>query len=139
MNTDDNYRLDSLSFANINEDSEFIPLVSSESDFQLNKEDIPDEISILPLRNTVIFPGVVAPITAGRDKSIKLINEAQDGTKLIGVVAQVNAQTESPDYSDVYTVGTLARIIRRFKMPDGNTTVIITGNEPLQDCGMDPE
>ena len=127
MKIDDTFTFDRLSLSNINEDSEFIPLVSSESDYQLKDEDMPEEIAILPLRNTVIFPGVVAPITAGRDKSIKLINQAQEGSKLIGVIAQKNAKTESPGYEDIYNVGTLAKIIRLFKMPDGNTTVIIQG------------
>jgi len=138
MKIDDTLSFDRLSLANINEDTDFIPLVSSEADFQLKDEDIPEDIALLPLRNTVIFPGVVAPITAGRDKSIKLINDAQNGTKLIGVIAQKDAKTESPGFDDLHQTGTLARIIRMFKMPDGNLTVIIQGlnrftiTEPIQ-------
>ena len=127
MKIDDTFKFDRLSLANINEDTDFIPLVSSESDYQLEEGEHPEEIALLPLRNTVIFPGVVAPITAGRDKSIKLINDAQNGTKLIGVIAQKEGKTETPGFEDLHTVGTLAKIIRMFKMPDGNTTVIIQG------------
>ena len=125
MKIDDTFKFDRLSLANINEETDFIPLVSSESDYQLEEGEHPEEIALLPLRNTVIFPGVVAPITAGRDKSIKLINDAQNGTKLIGVIAQKEGKTETPGFEDLHTVGTLAKIIRMFKMPDGNTTVII--------------
>lgn len=138
MKIDDTFNFDRLSLANINEDTDFIPLSSSESDYQLKEGEHPEDIALLPLRNTVIFPGVVAPITAGRDKSIKLINDAQNGTKLIGVIAQKDGKTESPGFEDLHEVGTLAKIIRMFKMPDGNTTVIIQGlnrftiKEPIQ-------
>jgi ATP-dependent Lon protease len=138
MKIDDTFKFDRLSLANINEDTDFIPLVSSEADFQLNEDEHPEDIAILPLRNTVIFPGVVAPITAGRDKSIKLIKDANSGSKLIGVIAQKEAKTETPGFEDLHKVGTLARIVRMFKMPDGNTTVIIQGlnrfriKEPIQ-------
>ena len=89
--------LDSLSLSNIlNEDSELIPLMTPEDEEIINKEDIPETLSILPLRNTVLFPGVVIPITAGRDKSIQLINDANKGDKVIGVVAQKDGDIENP-------------------------------------------
>jgi ATP-dependent Lon protease len=130
MKFNDFFGLDRMSGSNIiNEDTEFIPLITSESDIDWNESELGDDVPILPLRNTVVFPGVVAPITAGRDKSVKLINDAQKGNKIIGVVAQINGDVENPGQGDVYSVGTLAKIIRSFKMPDGNTTIIIQGKK----------
>jgi len=121
-------KLDNLSFQQMFDgDSELIPLMTPEDEDAINKEDIPAELPILPLRNTVLFPGVVIPITAGRDKSIQLIKEANDGDKIIGVVAQKNPSVEDPSIKDIHTVGTVARILKMLKMPDGNTTVIIQG------------
>lgn len=111
------------------EDSEFIPLMTSEDEEQMNAEEVPQALPILPLRNTVLFPGVVIPITVGRDKSIKLIKDAYGGDKTIGVVAQIDKKIEEPAEKDIYKVGTMARIIRMFRMPDGNTTVIIQGKK----------
>ena len=120
--------LDSLSLENlITEETEFIPLMTNEDEENMVQEEIPETLSILPLRNTVLFPGVVIPITAGRDRSIKLLQQANKNKALIGVVSQTNAENEDPGIEDVYKVGTVARIIRMFKMPDGNTTVIIQG------------
>ncbi len=122
--------LDSLSLENlITEDTEFIPLMTNEDEENMEQEQIPDTLPILPLRNTVLFPGVVIPITAGRDRSIKLLQQANKSKSLIGVVSQTNAENEDPGINDVYKVGTVARIIRMFKMPDGNTTVIIQGKK----------
>ncbi len=130
MKLDDILQFDTLSFDNArNEDTEFIPLITSEEDENWNLDDVDNEIAILPLRNTVIFPGVVAPITAGRDKSVKLINTAQKGNKIIGVVSQKNPDVENPTKDDVYEIGTVAKIVRGFKMPDGNTTIIIQGKK----------
>ena len=89
--------------------------------------DIPDEISLLPLRNTVLFPGVVLPITVGRDKSIKAVNDAYKTDKLIGVMAQKDSNIEDPEIKDLENIGTIAKIIKLIKMPDGGTTVIIQG------------
>jgi ATP-dependent Lon protease len=93
----------------------------------MNSEEMPEVLSILPLRNTVLFPGVVIPITVGRDKSIKLIKDAYKGNKIIGVVAQKDASIEDPTFEDLYKVGTVAYIVKMLQMPDGNTTVIIQG------------
>src|SRR3954467_719761 len=109
----------------INEDSEFFPLMSSEDEAEMNNEEVPEFLPILPLRNTVLFPGVVIPITVGRDKSIKLIRDANKGSKIIGVVSQKNQNEESPEFEDLYKIGTVAQIIRMLRMPDGSTTVII--------------
>tara|TARA_R110002124_G_scaffold254044_3_gene419519 strand:- start:18630 stop:21080 length:2451 start_codon:yes stop_codon:yes gene_type:complete len=124
--------LDSLSFQELQEDADLIPLLSAEDEDAMQKEDLPDILPILPLRNTVLFPGVVIPITAGRDKSIKLINETNKGSKVIGVVSQKEESKEEPGISDINTIGTVAKILRVLKMPDGNTTVIIQGKKRFE-------
>jgi ATP-dependent Lon protease len=116
----------------IDQESEFIPLISEEEEDNMNKEDVPEVLNILPLRNNVLFPGVVIPITVGRDKSIKLIEEAYSGDKTIGVVSQKKASIEDPVPSDFNKIGTVAQIIKRLKMPDGSTTVIIQGKRRFQ-------
>ena len=116
----------------MDEDTEFIPLLSSEDEDQMNSEKVPDELSILPLRNTVLFPGVVIPITVGRDKSINLIKDAYKGDKIIGVVAQKNDSVEDPSVEDLNKIGTVAQIIKMLRMPDGNTTVIIQGKKRFE-------
>lgn len=109
------------------DEPDLIPLLSSEDEETMNSEKIPDVLSILPLRNTVLFPGVVIPITVGRDKSIRLIKEAYKADKIIGVVAQKDSSVEDPGLDDLHRIGTVAHIIRMLRMPDGNTTVIIQG------------
>ncbi len=103
-----------------------IPLNESEQE-DPNGVEIPGEIALLPLRNTVLFPGVVLPITVGRDKSIKAVNDAYKGDKLIGVVAQTDSNVEDPAIKDLEDIGTVARIVKLIKMPDGGTTIIIQG------------
>ncbi len=124
--------LDSLSFQDINEDAELIPLMTPEDEEAMNKEELPEILPILPLRNTVLFPGVVIPITAGRDKSIKLINETNKGNKIIGVVSQIDENIEDPELKDINKVGTVAKILRLLKMPDGNTTIILQGQKRFE-------
>lgn len=125
--------LDTLSLHNmLNEDSELIPLMTPEDEELINSEEVPNELPILPLRNTVLFPGVVIPITAGRDKSIELITDANKGDKIIGVVAQRNEEVEEPGAEDIYSTGVVAQILRVLKMPDGNTTVIIQGKKRFE-------
>lgn len=116
----------------ITEDTEFFPLISQEDEEEMNNEQTPEVLPILPLRNTVLFPGVVIPITIGRDKSIKLIKDAYKGDKTIGVVAQRDVSIEDPQFSDLNTIGTVAVIIKMLQMPDGNTTVIIQGKNRFQ-------
>lgn len=113
-------------------DAEFIPLISAEEEELINKQEFPDEVPILPLRNNVLFPGVVIPITVGRDKSIRLIQEANKGNKIIGVVSQKNQEEESPEFIDLHSVGTVAQIIRLLRMPDGSSTVIIQGKRRFE-------
>ncbi len=120
-------------FSNIiNDDAELIPLLSAEDEEQMNKENLSEVLPILPLRNTVLFPGVVIPITVGRDKSIRLIQDAYKADKTIGVVSQKNNSIEDPALKDLNTVGTIALIIKMLKMPDGNTTVIIQGRQRFE-------
>lgn len=113
----------------ISEDTEFFPLLSQQDEDEMHNEDIPEILSILPLRNTVLFPGVVIPITVGRDKSIKLVKEAYKGDKTIGVVSQIDMNVEDPTFEQLNKVGTVANIIKVLQMPDGNTTVIIQGKQ----------
>ena len=121
--------LDSLSFQDFDEDSELIPLMTPEDEAEINNEKLPETLPILSLRNTVLFPGVVIPITAGRDKSIRLINDANKGNKVIGVVAQKDETVENPSAKEIHDIGTVAKILRVLKMPDGNITVIIQGKK----------
>lgn len=109
--------------------TEFIPLLSSEDEEKMNNEILPEELAILPLRNNVLFPGVVMPITVGRDKSIKLIQDAYKNKKQIAVVSQKNGDVEEPVYSDLNEVGTVAQILKLLKMPDGSSTAIIQGKQ----------
>lgn len=112
--------------------SEMIPLLSPEEEEQINNEETPETLPILAVRNTVLFPGVVIPITVGRTKSIKLVKKAYEGDKTIGVVAQENSKTEDPDVVDLYKIGTVAKILRMVVLPDGNTTIIIQGKRRFE-------
>ncbi|MCO6495328.1 MAG: endopeptidase La, partial [Bacteroidetes bacterium] len=109
------------------DNQEFLPLLSQQEEDEMNKQAIPDTLPILPIRNTILFPGVIFPITVGRDKSIKLIKDANRGNKIIGVCGQINPSQEDPELSQLYNIGTVAQIMRVLRMPDGNTTVIIQG------------
>jgi ATP-dependent Lon protease len=112
------------------EDSEeLIHLISPDQEDGLQPESFPEELPILPIRNTVLFPGVVIPITVGRQKSIHLVKNSYRGNRIVGVVAQKNIKTEEPGFDDVYTTGTVARIIKMLVLPDGNTTIIIQGKQ----------
>jgi ATP-dependent Lon protease len=129
MSIFDPFNINKLDTSFINDDTEFFPLLTSEDEEVMNSEATPEILSILPLRNTVLFPGVVIPITIGRDKSIKLIKEAYKGNKIIGVVAQKDSNIEDPNFDDLFKVGTIAYIVKMLQMPDGNTTVIIQGKK----------
>ena len=118
----------------IETETEFIPLISPEDEDRMNLEEVPDKLPILPLRNNVLFPGVVIPITLGRDKSIKLIQDAYKGNKIIGVVSQKDSNIEEPLYADLFKIGTVAQIIRMLKMPDGSSTIIIQGKKEIKTC-----
>lgn len=116
-----------LNSGNMEQDAEFIPLITTEEEESMNKQEFGEELPILSLRNNVLFPGVVIPITVGRDKSIKLIQDANKGNKIIGVVSQKDQDEESPEFADMHAVGTVAQIVRLLKMPDGSSTAIIQG------------
>ena len=113
------------------DEMEFMPIIplNDEEDPNVDEQAIPDELPVLPLRNTVLFPGVVIPITVGRDKSIKAVNDAYKADKLIGVVAQKDSNVEEPTVSDLEDIGTVAKIVKLIKMPDGGTTIIIQGRK----------
>ena len=122
MKENDTYQLSDI----ISGDADFIPILTSEEDFAMDTP-IPTTLPILPVRNMVLFPGVVAPITVGRDKSIKLVKAYNKASEYIGIVAQKDSSVEDPDFSDLNNIGTMARILKLFQMPDGTTTVIIQG------------
>jgi ATP-dependent Lon protease len=127
--------MDNLNFFLQPEDEmEFMPIIPlNESEPENNDEQaIPTDLALLPLRNTVLFPGVVIPITVGRDKSIKAVSDAYKADKLIGVVAQKDSNVEDPDVTDLENIGTVAKIVKLIKMPDGGTTVIIQGKKRFQ-------
>lgn len=128
--------IDNLSLHDFDAEADLIPLLTPEDEEEMTNEKLPNSIPILPLRNTVLFPGVVIPITAGRDKSIKLINDANAAGKVIGVVAQKNEEVEDPGKEDIHTIGTVARILRVLKMPDGNVTVILQGKKRFEIAKM---
>lgn len=117
---------------NADEDAEFLPLLSQDDEEQMNKEIFPDDLPILPLRNNTLFPGVLIPITVGRDKSLRLLQEANKGSKVIGVVSQKDQEKENPEFSDLYNIGTVAQIVRLLKMPDGTSTVILQGKRRFE-------
>ena len=122
--------MDTLSLSDIiSESTEFIPLLTSDEEVEIQDDQLPELLPILPLRNTVIFPGVVAPITAGRDKSLRLIKSIKEDQKFVGMIAQRDSDTEDPGQAEVFPTGTLAQIVKSFKMPDGNTTIIIQGKK----------
>lgn len=114
------------------ESGELIELVTDDDENELSDESLPDELPILPIKNTVLFPGVVLPITVGRSKSIKLVKKAYKGDRIIGVVAQKNNKKEEPAFDDLYRIGTVAKILKMLVLPDGNTTIIIQGQQRIQ-------
>ncbi len=124
--------IDKLSLHDFDTEADLIPLLTPEDEEEMSNEELPNSLPILPLRNTVLFPGVVIPITAGRDKSIKLINDANAAGKVIGVVAQKDEDVEDPKRDDIHQIGTVAQILRVLKMPDGNVTVILQGKKRFQ-------
>ena len=124
----------SLIFSSFNEDDsgELIQLIAPDEDDNKSTDPLPDKLPILPIRNTVLFPGVVIPITVGRQKSIRLVKNSYRGDRIIGVVAQKNNKQEEPGFDDLYSVGTVARIVKMLVLPDGNTTIIIQGKQRFE-------
>ncbi|MDD3773548.1 MAG: LON peptidase substrate-binding domain-containing protein, partial [Weeksellaceae bacterium] len=125
--------IDNLSLEQImGEEIELFPLMDERDEKKIKKQPVPEELPILSLKNTVLFPGVVIPITAGRNRSIKLLEDAHREKNLIGVVAQKNAKIDIPNAKDLHTTGTVAKILKMLKMPDGNYTVILQGLRRFQ-------
>ncbi len=121
-------QFDIIGFANgIDDETEFIPLLSRDEEESIHKEKLPEELALLPLRNNVLFPGVVIPITVGRDKSLQLVKDAYAGERIIGTIAQKNDEIEDPNADELHRVGTVAKILKLLKMPDGTSTIIIQG------------
>jgi len=115
------------SFGDYDAEPEFIPIISDEGSPEISESDIPDVIPILALRNTVLFPNVVMPITVGREKSVKLIKELTSRKRILGVLSQIDPKVEEPETKDLFKVGTIANVLRIFEMPDGSTSVILQG------------
>ena len=123
---------DILFSSSVDGESEFFPLLSDEDEQKIDKEKNPKELPILPLRNTVLFPGVIIPITVTRERSVKLIKEAEKNNKIIGVVAQKDSKIELPKKEDLNKIGTVAQILKVLKMPDGNITAVIQGRKRFE-------
>jgi len=120
-------RDDFLGLSDMNGEAEVIPVLSTEDEDDIENEQLPEQLPILPLRNAVLFPGVITPITVGREKSLKLIKEVNKGAKILGAIAQKRDDIEDPGTDDFHKVGTVARIIKMLNMPEGNTTILIQG------------
>jgi ATP-dependent Lon protease len=116
----------------MDDDSDFIPILADGDDSELINLDVPDILPILPLRNTVMFPGVVMPITVGRQKSLQLVQEIYRGNRLIGTIAQKDGNIDDPVQTDLYQIGTIAQILKILEMPDGTTSVIIQGKRRFE-------
>lgn len=129
MNNQNNNYFQSLMISDMREDDsgDLVQVISSEYNGEADTEELPSEIGVLPVRNTVLFPGVIIPITVGRQKSIRLVKKAYKGDRTLGVIAQKNPKADEPGSADLYTVGTVAKIIKMLVLPDGNTTIIIQG------------
>ncbi len=140
MKNDDKFEINPMIVTNILDDeTEFIPLMTTDEDDNSNTFQVPAELPILPLRNTVLFPGVVIPITVSRDKSIKLIQESYRKDKIIGVISQKDTEVEEPGFNDLNKIGSVALIMKVLRMPDGNTTVIIQGKRRFEITGVAKE
>lgn len=116
----------------MDEDSDFIPIIADEDESTIDDFEVPDSLPILPLRNTVLFPGVVIPITVGREKSLKLVREVYADKGLLGAVSQIDYEVEEPEVDDMHKIGTVAQIIKILEMPDGTTTVILQGKKRFE-------
>jgi len=128
-----------LGLSDMNGEAEVIPVLSTEDEEEIENEELPAQLPILPLRNTVLFPGVITPITVGREKSLKLIKEVNKGAKTLGAIAQKKDDVEDPGDDDFFSVGTVARIIKMLNMPDGSTTILIQGRRRFKIKGLTQE
>lgn len=127
------FKIDGPDFLNFgNDDAEFVPIIAGGMEEEMDLSEVPELLPILPLRNTVLFPGVVIPITVGREKSINLVREIYKGKKMIGVLAQKDNDVDEPGLDDLHEVGTMAQILKILQMPDDTTSVIIQGKRRFQ-------
>jgi ATP-dependent Lon protease len=132
MNNTNNKNKGTFMFSSMDEDQgDFYPIIADGDDDELLSANVPDILPILPLRNAVLFPGVVMPISVGRSKSLNLVREAYSGSRMVGTVAQRNSQIEDPQLADLYPIGTMAEILKILEMPDGTTTVILQGKRRI--------
>lgn len=116
----------------LNDDGDFLPLISDENEEDVKNVEVPDDLPILPLKNTVLFPGVVIPITVGRNKSLALVKESYAGDRLLGALSQKDAEIDDPKKDDLSKVGAIAQILKILEMPDGSTSVIIQGKRRFE-------
>ncbi|HDZ41399.1 MAG TPA: endopeptidase La [Bacteroidetes bacterium] len=116
----------------VDNEGEIIPIIADNDDMEMDESQVPDELPVLSLRNNVLFPGVVLPISIGRAKSVKLIRDAYQGDRLVGAVAQVDPEIEDPRFTDLHRIGTAGHIIKLLEMPDGSTTAIIQGRKRIE-------
>jgi ATP-dependent Lon protease len=132
MNNSRNKNRGSFIFSSMDEDQQdFYPIIADGDDEELFSANVPDVLPILPLRNAVLFPGVVMPISVGRSKSLNLVREVYNGNRMVGTVAQLDGQIEDPSLADLYKIGTMAEILKILEMPDGTTTVILQGKKRI--------
>lgn len=133
MNKKTPFKLENIAlFDFVDEESDFIPIIADEDESSVDSLEIPDSLPILPLRNTVLFPGVIIPITVGREKSLKLIRKVYSDKGFLGAVSQIDASVEEPSFDDMNKIGTVAEIVKVLEMPDGNTTVILQGKKRME-------
>ncbi len=132
MNNSRNKNRGSFIFSSMDEDQQdFYPIIADGDDEELFSANVPEVLPILPLRNAVLFPGVVMPISVGRSKSLSLVREVYNGSRMVGTVAQHDGQIEDPSLADLYKIGTMAEILKILEMPDGTTTVILQGKKRI--------
>jgi len=127
------FKIDNSDFLKFGEDdAEFVPIIAESLEEDMDLSEVPEHLPILPLRNTVLFPGVVIPITVGREKSINLVREIYKGKRMVGVLAQKDTEVDEPSPKNLYGVGTMAQILKILQMPDDTTSVIIQGKRRFQ-------
>lgn len=119
----------------MDEEGEIIPIIADSEDLEMDDDKVPEDLPVLSLRNNVLFPGVVLPISIGRSKSVRLIKDAYEGDRIVGAVAQLDPEIEDPRYKDLHKIGTIGHIIKLLEMPDGSTTAIIQGRKRIELTG----
>ncbi|MCL1821616.1 MAG: LON peptidase substrate-binding domain-containing protein, partial [Prolixibacteraceae bacterium] len=133
MGNSGNERKNNIFFTDLmNNDADFLPVITDSNDEEMPNLQMPEILPILPLRNTVLFPGVIIPITVGRQKSLRLIQDTNGSDKLLGAIAQIDSNKEDPQPDELYKTGTIAEILKILEMPDGTTTIIIQGKRRFQ-------